>query len=376
MNDLDGIFAKLAKSGKNTVLKVDQIPDRSVIPSGSLSLDLATGIGGIPDNRVIQVAGAPNAGKTTLVFSIVRNALEMFPESRAVWLDMEGRIERDWVQSHIPDEAMRDRLYILWPKNVEEATDLIESIMEDAEGGISVMVFDSIGSAATKSEQEKSAEIGNFGGNAKAISRLARSIGPLCNKWRTLFIGINQVRMDLANKYVEWSFPGGMAWEHAQSLNIFLRASKAKDGKVFEVIDGVEKQVGTLVSVLIMKNSVGPANMKAEYWFYSIPNSRGFGIDSVEEVIRIATTLKVIDQKGAWFYHPSLPDGGRAQGRNSLVKAIRESPELLKTIQDQTKAAMRTADDLSGILESVDIDSIESHEETETAWMKSTYASS
>lgn len=371
MREVEKIFADLGKANKNSVYKADTIPDYEVISTGSLSLDEALGIGGVPNNRVIQISGAPGAGKTTLAINIVKNALMKYPESYAMWLDLEGRMDKHWLKAHIPDSSIRERIYVLFPSNAEQATDWFEKAIDGGE--LSVVVWDSIGAAPTKAEQEKSAEISNFGGNSKSISRFARSAGPLANKWKTLVIGINQVREDLKNKYVQWSFPSGMAWKHAISANIFLRASEAKDGKKFEFINGIEKQVGYLVSALIMKNSFAAPFMKAEYWFYNIHCDGGFGIDLIEEIIRLSTVLGVVDQRGAWFYHESLPDG-KVQGRANLIDLIKTSPGLQETITKQTKIAISNSTDLSGVIDSFNPEEILVEEAVDMSWLKNTYA--
>lgn len=191
---------KLTKQyGEKSVMFASEIPQYEVVSSGSLALDYAIGIGGIPTNRAIEIGGEPGTGKTTLALHIVNNFLNSYPERAAVILDIENRLTADWVAAFVKDS---ERVIILKPDSMEKATDMYVDFVKTGE--VSVVVVDSIGGAPTERVINKSAEIGDVGGNAAAVSRFARFAQTLSGKYDCATIGINQVRADMSgyNRYM------------------------------------------------------------------------------------------------------------------------------------------------------------------------------
>lgn len=151
---LKRVLSKLqAEYGDDSFMTLDEVPLTGAISSGSLSLDYATGIGGLPDNRVVELAGANGAGKSTLAFRAIDNALEKNPDRFALYLDVEGRISREWAEKHITNH---DRLFISQPTTAEEATDHYTGAV--GTGDFCVAVFDSIGGALLR-ESRKSLQL-------------------------------------------------------------------------------------------------------------------------------------------------------------------------------------------------------------------------
>lgn len=310
--------------GKEAAVFASDIPKFEIVNSGSLGLDYISGIGGLPHNRVIEIAGPEGSGKTTLGLHIIKRFLQRFPDRGAAICDMEHRITAEWVETHIGPELM-DRLLVLWPDNAEQSTDIyLECVRSSA---VSVFMYDSIGGSPSQRITEKSATVGNIGGNALAMTRFAQFASIFSHKYDCLTICINQIRDDMGG-YNRLITPGGHGLKHAYSLRIHLKPGK---DKFYDEIDGEKVQVGYNVVVKIVKNSLAAPYRATHYLFYYTACKYGFGIDTLEETVRLGILTDVIRQGGRWYNHPALPDG-KVGSRDLLIDVIRNNEEIKNTI--------------------------------------------
>lgn len=341
---------KLTKAyGEKSVMFASEIPQYETVSSGSLSLDYAIGIGGIPTNRVVEIAGEPGTGKTTLALHIIDNFLRQFDTKAAVYLDIENRLTADWVAAFVQDA---DRVIVLKPDSMEEATDMYTEFVKTGE--VCVVVVDSIGGAPTQRVLEKSATIGDMGGNAIAVSRFARFAQTLSGKYDCATIGINQVRADMSG-YRRLVTPGGMAWIHAVSLRVELK--KGKD-KAFEGTGDDKIQVGNTVVARIHKNSLAAPYRTTSYWFYHVPCKYGFGIDQKEELSRLSMVTGAVEQRAQGsYYHPSFPDG-KIRGKDNVVKYLDENPESFEAVKADVLAKLKGGN-VDGVAMTFDGDNID-----------------
>lgn len=341
---------KLTKQyGEKSVMFASEIPQYEVVSSGSLSLDYAIGIGGIPTNRAIEIGGEPGTGKTTLALHIVNNFLNAYPERAAVILDIENRLTADWVSAFVKDS---ERVIILKPDSMEKATDMYVDFVKTGE--VSVVVVDSIGGAPTERVINKSAEIGDVGGNAIAVSRFARFAQTLSGKYDCATIGINQVRADMSG-YKRYTTPGGMAWVHAVSLRIELK--KGKD-KVYDGTGDDKVQVGNTVVARIHKNSLAAPYRTTSYWFYHVPSKYGFGIDQREELSRLSMLTGVVEQRAQGsYYHPSFPEG-KIRGKDNVMKFLDENAEAFETVRRDVIASL-SGGGVDGVAQTFDGDNLD-----------------
>lgn len=315
--------------GAESVMMASDIPQRPLISSGSLALDFALG-GGMPTDRLVEVAGPESTGKTTLALLTMQQFLDAQPERGALILDVEHKMSSDWVEQIIGPERMQ-RVILAWPDTAEQATDLYTKAVKS--GQISFVLFDSIAGAPTQRITEKSAEIGNVGGNALAITRFAQLASISSQKHNTLTFCVNQVREDIAG-YHRVITPGGRALKHACTLRIQLKKGK---GKVDEEVNGEKIQVGYTVVGKVVKNHQAPEGRTAWWWFFSVPTDKyGFGVDRMDEIVRLATLTKVITTSGGWYTHPLLPEdktgAHKIQGLARLTEYIKEHPEIHDTL--------------------------------------------
>lgn len=309
--------------GERSVVFASEIPDFQVVTTGSLALDYAIGIGGFPHNRVIEIGGEEGTGKTTLSLITIANFLDRYPDRGAAIIDMEHRLTSSWIARLIGHERT-ERCLILWPDSAEQSTDMYVDCAQS--GAVSIILYDSVGGAPSQRVTQKSATIGEMGGNALPMSRLAKFSSIYSDKYDVLTIFINQEREDMSG-YMRYTTPGGRALKHAYSLRIRLRKGKERFN---EKIDGEEMQVGYSVRAQIVKNSLGAPHRECYYLFYNVPTEKyGFGIDALEETVRLGVITGVIAQRGAgYFDHSSLPGGGTVRGQANLVEVVRDSPEV------------------------------------------------
>lgn len=322
-----------SKYGESAAMFVNDMPTSEYISTGSLSLDFAVGTGGFPHNRVVEVAGGEGAGKTTLALFALANFLDHYPEKGAVILDLEHKLSGEWVARLIGRERM-ERVILLWPDTIEQATDMYVKCCKS--GLVSYALLDSIGGAPTQRVSEKSAEIGNIGGNALGVTRFAQFASVCASKYKVCTVGVNQAREDM-DGYNRHITPGGRAWKHACILRIQLRVGPTK---YYQKVDGEDLQVGYDVVAKVVKNQMAAPHRVASWPFYNIHTEKyGFGIDRVSEVTRLSVAVGVVEQRGAWYYHETFPDG-KIQSIAKLTDYIRESEGSREILAKETIEAV------------------------------------
>jgi len=354
MAKLDKLRVDMAKKfGDNAVMLATDMPSLKVCHSGSLALDFALGAGGVPRNRMIELIGEEGSGKTTLALLIIRQLLLGDSSRHAVFIDMEHKLTTEWAEKLIGSEAMSRLLYFS-PDSAEQATDMyVEAV---GTGTIQAVIFDSIGGAPTLASMEKSAEVGEYGGNAKAISRFSRIAANFSAKYECLTIGVNQMRVDMSSgPGQKINSPGGMAWRHACIARIMLRRGREK----FEdKINGEIVTVGYDIKARVFKNQMAAPGRVASWNFFNLESQYGpVGIDTTEECIRLSEMVGVVDvQSGGYYAHAAL-EGGRVRGRARLRDAILADEKLKATIVSEVLAAL--SDDSSRIAEIAPITDID-----------------
>ncbi len=329
------------KYGEHSISLGSDIPKFEIIPSGSLCLDYITDIGGLPGNRVVEFAGEPQSGKSTLAMHAMNSALKLYPDRVGVFFDLEQKITPDWMSNFIKD---MDRVYVLNPDHIEQATDMYREFAKTGE--VSVVVLDSIGGAPTRRTTEKSAEIASFGGNSIGVGEFARNAATLGGKFNILTIGINQIRQDMEG-FRRLMTPGGVAWKHACSLRVQFK--RGSDKYIEKKSNGEDIQVGYDVVVKTVKSGVGTPYKATQYRFYSERSQSGaFGVDRVDEVVRMSRLAEVVERRGGWYYHNSLPDGGKIQGEPNLLEHAVKTPAFVDELERQVRAKIAKGDAIKG----------------------------
>lgn len=322
-------------------MAADLTGTRTFGSSGSLALDFALGNGGWPTNRVVEICGGEHVGKTTLALLTMRTFLLANPERYGMLLDCEHKSDAEWVASLVGEDLM-ERLIITQPLHIEQATDMYVAAVggnskENIPSGlVCCAILDSIGGAPSMQSVNKSAEIGVMGGNALGVGRFSRLAASHSNIYDCLTIGINQIREDMAGLH-RTIRPGGMAWKHAITQSVVLKRGQ---GKVFDKISGEDVQIGQEIRGKVIKNGCAAPGRTASWWFFNIAtDKRAFGIDTLEEIVRLSVLAEVVARKGGWYHHPALP-GGKILGKDKLEALIRDDAALFDTLRAETMARL------------------------------------
>lgn len=318
--------------GDDSVMMASQMPKYAPITSGSLALDFAIGIGGLPSDRVIELAGEEGTGKTTLALLTMQKFLAEQPDRGALILDLEHKLDPDWLKFLVGEQLLDERVIYVQPEHIEQATNIYKSAV--GTGAICFALIDSIGGAPTVRRNDD-ASVGLYGGNAQGVGEFGRTAAALSAKYRCLTIGINQVREDMGG-YNRHMTPGGRAWKHAVALRLLLKRGK---GKLTEKINNEEYQIGYEIACKVIKSGVGAPGRTASWWFYNVTTDKyGFGIDTLEEVVRLGILTEVIVRKGGWYHHPLLlEDKGehKVLGRDRLMDYIRDHVDVQQQLSSE-----------------------------------------
>lgn len=323
--DLSKLQKQLAdKYGAEAVMMINDMPTRPPISSGSLALDFAIGVGGLPTDRVIEVSGREGCGKTSLGLLSMKSFLKAQPTRGALILDTEHKLSVSWVEQLIGADLMH-RVLLVWPDHMEQATDIYLQALES--GNICFVLLDSIGGSPSMRVTEKSAEIGNMGGNSLAVTRFAQLASIYSAKHNCLTFCVNQVRDDMSG-YNQHKTPGGQGIKHACVLRIKLRINPK--GKIEEKINGEVLTIGYQIMAQVIKNQLGAPGRTASWHFFNVPTEQyGFGIDTMDEIVRLSILTQAIEQKGGWYHHAGFPDG-KLNGLKAVLDFVKSTSEELR----------------------------------------------
>jgi recombination protein RecA len=323
---LSAVMDKIEKDfGKGSIMKMSSqaVGDIAVIPSGSVTLDAALGVGGYPKGRVIEIYGPESSGKTTLAIHAIAEAQKA--GGIAAFIDAEHAFDSYYAQKLGVDV---DNLLISQPDNGEQALEIADSLIRSS--AIDIIVIDSVAALTPKAEIEGEMGDSKMGLQARLMSQALRKLTASISKTKTVCIFINQLRDKIGVIYGNpETTTGGNALKFYASVRIDIRkASVIKDG---------EEQLGTRVRVKVVKNKVAPPFRKAEFDIMF-----GEGISKIGEVLDLGVDLGVIKKSGSWF---SYGDRKLGQGRDAVKDLLINDLELQAEIEAKVREAMKAAKD-------------------------------
>ena len=297
----------IMKLGDNTAMQVD------AISTGSLGLDLALGVGGVPRGRIIEVFGPESSGKTTLALHILAEAQKKGGE--VAFIDVEHALDPAYASAL---GVNIDELLVSQPDTGEQAMEICEALVRS--GAIDCVVVDSVAALTTKAEIDGEMGDSHVGQLARLMSQAMRKLTAVISKSKCVAIFINQVREKIGVMYGNpETTPGGRALKFYASVRMEVRRGEPiKDGS---------SQIGNRTKVKINKNKVAPPFREAEFDILY-----GQGISRTGEVIDVAVELGIVKKGGAWF---SYQDQKLGQGRENAKKTLEDNPELMKEIEAQ-----------------------------------------
>ncbi len=316
---LDMALANIEKQfGKGSIMKLGTtgaIVDTPVIPTGSLGLDIALGVGGIPKGRVVEIFGPESSGKTTLTLHIIAEAQKA--GGVAAFIDAEHALDINYARKL---GVNIDELLVSQPDSGEQALEITDTLVRS--GAIDIVVIDSVAALVPKSELEGDMGDAQMGAQARLMSQALRKLTANISKTQTIVIFTNQIRMKIG---VFFGNPetttGGNALKFYASVRIDIR-------RVNNIKEG-DSIIGTRTKVKIVKNKVAPPFRESEFDIYY-----GEGVSKTGEIIDIGTEIKAIDKSGAWYTFNNERIG---QGRDNTRLFLKEHPEISEKIEEKIK---------------------------------------
>jgi len=306
--------------GKGSIMRLGskQALDIESIPTGSLGLDLALGVGGIPKGRIIEVYGPESSGKTTIALHMVAEAQKK--GGMAAFIDAEHALDPEYAKNLGVDT---DNLLISQPDYGEQALDIGEMLIRS--GAIDILVIDSVAALVPKSELEGEMGETQVGVQARLMSHALRKLAGIVSKSNTAVIFINQIRQKIGVMYgSNETTTGGNALKFYSSVRLDIRRiTTLKDG---------DEMIGNRTRVKVVKNKVAPPFKKAEFDLMY-----GKGISAVGEILDYGVDFDIVDKSGSWFSYSKTRLG---QGREKAKDFLTENPDITSEIENKIRVKL------------------------------------
>ncbi len=317
---------KLEKTfGKGAVMKLsdEKVVDVPAISTGSLSLDIALGVGGIPRGRVIEIYGPESSGKTTLTMHAIAEAQKA--GGLAAFIDAEHAFDRVYAEKLGIDT---ENLLISQPDSGEQALEITEHLIRS--GAIDIIVIDSVAALVPKGELEGEMGDSKMGLQARLMSQALRKLTGTINKTGCACIFINQLREKIGVMFGNpETTTGGNALKFYASVRLDIR-------RIGAIKEGAGDVTGNRTRVKVVKNKVAPPFKQVEFDIMY-----GKGISKVGEIIDLGVELEIIKKAGSWFSYESNKLG---QGRDAVKTLLEDNPELMEELETKIKAKIKGED--------------------------------
>lgn len=305
--------------GDGAIMKMGEAPGVQVesIPTGSLALDIALGIGGIPRGRVTEIYGPESSGKTTLAQHIIAEAQKM--GGVAAFIDVEHALDPSYAEQC---GVNVDDLYISQPDTGEQALEIAEALVRS--GAVDIIVIDSVAALVPRAEIEGEMGDSHPGLQARLMSQALRKLAGTIKRSNTALIFTNQLRQKIGVLFGNpETTSGGMALKFYSSVRLDLRSAEA--------IKDSGDIVGTRIRARVKKNKVAPPFRKAE-----IDIMYNEGISKAGDILDVAVEMEIVDKRGSYYYYD---DDLIAQGRENTKNELQANPTLLMTIENEVRKA-------------------------------------
>ena len=308
--------------GKGAVMRLGDETGRleqGVISTGSMSVDLALGVGGLPRGRVVEIYGPESGGKTTLSLHVVAEAQRV--GGVAAFIDAEHALDPSYAKAIGVDI---DNLLVSQPDTGEQALEITELLVRS--GAVDIIVIDSVAALVPRAEIEGEMGDSHVGLQARLMSQALRKLTGILSKSHTTAIFINQIREKIGVMYGNpETTPGGRALKFYASVRLEVRRKG-------DVKSGADK-VGNLTRVKVTKNKVAPPFKEAE-----VEIMFGRGIDKLGDLITVATDLDVVTKSGSWYGYNEQRLG---QGKEKAAQYLQDNPELIEEIKQRVVAVLK-----------------------------------
>ena len=311
---LDAALSQIERAfGKGSIMRLGQNPnvDIEAISTGSLGIDIALGIGGLPKGRIIEIYGPESSGKTTLALSVIAQSQKK--GGTCAFIDAEHALDPSYAKKIGVDI---DNLLISQPDAGEQALEIADTLVRS--GAIDVLVVDSVAALVPKAELEGEMGDSHMGLQARLMSQALRKLTSTVSRSNTLIIFINQIRMKIGVMFGNpETTTGGNALKYYASVRMEIKRT--------EGVKGDDGDVGNHVRVRVLKNKVAPPFRTAEFDIIF-----GKGICKIGNILDVAVNLDIVKKAGSWF---SFNEEKLGQGRDKARDFLSENPDILNTIE-------------------------------------------
>lgn len=315
---LDAAIAQIQKQfGKGAIMKLGDAVDTniSVFPTGSLSLDIALGVGGMPRGRIVEVYGPESSGKTTVTLHMIAEIQKL--GGIAAFIDAEHALDPSYAKKL---GVNIDELYISQPDNGEQALEIAETMVRS--GAIDLVVIDSVAALVPRAEIEGEMGDSHMGLQARLMSQALRKLTGVVNKSKCTVIFINQLREKVGVMFgSNETTTGGRALKFYATIRLDVRK--------IDTLKQNNEYIGSRTRIKVVKNKVAPPFGQAEF---DIMYGEGISIEG--DVLDLAADLDIVNKSGAWYSYGDIRLG---QGRENAKAYLKENKELLKEIEQQVR---------------------------------------
>lgn len=329
LNALKAAMSKIEKDyGRGAIMRMgdNSVEQVEVIPTGSIGLNYALGVGGFPKGRIIEIYGPESSGKTTLAIHAIAQVQNQ--GGIAAIIDAEHAFDRFYAEKLGVDV---NELLLAQPDNGEQALEIVEQLVRSA--AVDLIVVDSVAALTPKSEIEGEMGDRNMGLQARLMSQAMRKLTGAISRTNTTCIFINQLRANIGAMFAPTEVTtGGNALKFYSSVRVEIRpGTSVKDG---------ETVLGRHTKVKVVKNKVAPPFKRCEFDIMF-----GEGISRSYEILDLGVEYNIIQKSGSWFRYGG---GNLAQGRDAAKRVIDDNPELAAELEEQIMAALYAAEQTSG----------------------------
>lgn len=316
-------FVKYIKKEFGDVIE-DTLEEKEygVISTGSLALDAAIGVGGIPKTKFTEIAGAEGTGKTTICLQLSKNALDQ--GDGVLYVDVENMLDFEYVRNILGQSYKPESFIVVQPETGEDALLIVEEGLKTGQFGL--VIIDSVGALTPKKEKEKNLDDSTVGETARLLSRFLRRAAYHVKHNDVAVVFINQVRDKIGSFMGGYETPGGHALKHFTSVRIIL-----SKGKMIQVKGD---SIGVQTPFVIKKNKVG-----VPYRSFTIPILFGSGVDVLGDVLDFAKMLGVIKTRGPYYM---FGDEKLGQGRVNALEFLSENKDVLDKVKEVCYNALKS----------------------------------
>jgi recombination protein RecA len=307
-------------------------PRAKITSTGSMNLDFALTVGGVPSGRIIELWGPEHAGKTTLAIIMARMHQIAYPDQMVAWVDMEQTFDDDWADDLGLD---RSRMWFYTPQTAEDVSDAVKKFVRS--GLCSFVSLDSVGGMISRLEMEKDADEATVGKVPGIVTRMVKASSPMAFANGTTLCVINQVRANIGGWGPDEDTGGGWALKHVTTMKMQVKKAGGEGTRHMAKVGGHEKPipVGYKMAVRVQKNKMGPEGVVAEMWFHNVATSTfgPIGFDAVQEIFDFAKRFKLMGSGAGGNYEV---EGEKIKGgETKVMEYLRQNPDVVQALREK-----------------------------------------